>query len=60
MKLALVATLITFAGSLAGFGLASSAGGPPAVARSAPTSSPVEVVAVSREDCPGRDAEDRA
>ena len=51
MKLALLATLITFGGSVAGFGLVSSAADPPAVAKSPPPTS-VEVVDVSRDDCP--------
>ena len=50
MKLALIATLLTFTGSLAGFGLASADGGPANVAQSPPAA--VEVVDVARDDCP--------
>ena len=52
MKLALLATLLTFGGSLAGFGLASTTGAPVSNVADAPPAATVDVVEVERDDCP--------
>ena len=61
MKLALLATMFAFAGSLAGFGLTSGAAGGPAapVAASPPAAPPMEEVVVrgAGRDCPKAEAE---
>lgn len=56
MKLALIATLLTFAGSLTGFAFATAAGAPATVAKSPPAAA-VEVVDVAARDCPKPEAE---
>jgi hypothetical protein len=59
MRLALLASLVTFAGSLAGFTLASATGGPVRELATSPPGAGVDVVRVS-DDCPkqGRSWED--
>ena len=57
MRLALAAALLTFAGSIAGFGLASAADDPLPVAAPPERQQIVEVP--DRRDCPEREREER-
>jgi hypothetical protein len=54
MKLALLATLLTFGGSLAGFGLTAGAGGSPAPVASSPHQAASEDIVLRGKDrdCP--------